>query len=115
MYELSSSFLHAQIECLLGFKTLKTINNKDKLIEWTKSDGEKVNIEIRDAPDKLPETIENKISRKADKHIPENVPYCVNLIKDFKRNSLIFEKEKDIFAYVDNLQIMFGTELNEEF
>lgn len=74
------------------------INNSSKYAEWIKADGEKVKIEVRDAPDKLLDTIENKISRKSNKHTPENVPYCVNLIKDFKRNSLIFEREKDIFS-----------------
>eukprot|EP00801_Mesodinium_rubrum_P000207 Mrub_00207.p1 GENE.Mrub_00207~~Mrub_00207.p1 ORF type:complete len:1374 (-),score=202.18 Mrub_00207:89-3793(-) len=115
MYELSSSFLHGQIETLLGFKTLKIINKSDKQVEWTDQEGNLIHIEVRDAPDKLPDTIENKISRKSNKHTPENVPYCVSLIKDFKRNTLIFEKEQDIYTYLNNLQTMFGPKLNQEY
>lgn len=54
-------------------------------------------MKIRDAPDKTLETIENKISRKSEKQTPENVPWSIQLIKDFKRNSIIFTSEKEIF------------------
>jgi len=96
-FQLSSGFLHGQIEQCINIKILQQINEKDKVCEWTKLNGDTITIEIREGPDKLAETIENKISRKSSKQTPENVPYCVKLISDFKRNSLVFESEKDIY------------------
>jgi len=59
-------------------------------------EGNKIFFDVRIAPDKLEATVSNKVSRKSNKQTPENVPYSINLISDFKRNSIVFNTEKDI-------------------
>lgn len=77
-----------------------TPDAKERECNWLVSQGSSqsfIALKIRDAPDKTLDTIENKISRKSDKQTPENVPWSIKLIKDHKRNSIIFNTEKDIF------------------
>jgi len=74
----------------------KKQNKADRACMWTRNDGSETAIEIRDAPDKLPSTIKNKISRKTNKTTDSNIPWSIKLINDFKRNSVILFTEKDI-------------------
>jgi len=72
--------MHSLIERKLGIEELPQMikkNSKDKICVWTRNHGSNMsqsNIEIRSAPDKLTETIRNKISRKSNKMKPENIP-----------------------------------------
>lgn len=65
-------------------------------------------MEIRSAPDKLADTIANKVSRKSNKQTADNVPYSITLINDFKRNSIVFKTESDIYEYTQKLKVCFG-------
>lgn len=112
----SSAYLHGLIESKLGISTL-TPDAGERECSWTRDLGSGPNsskLKIRDAPDKTLDTIENKISRKSDKQTPENVPWSIKLIKDHKRNSIIFDEEKEIFEYLKCLKVLFGENLDKE-
>lgn len=56
-----------------------------------------IHLVIRYAPDKSYETILNKLSRKNNEMTDKTIPWFVNLIKDAKRLSILFESEEDIW------------------
>ena len=95
-YNTESSFLHGLIESKLGIVSEESLS-KDKNCRWTKANGSQIKIEIRTAPDKIAETIANKVSRKSERQNPDNVPWSINLISDHKRNSVVFDTKKDIY------------------
>ena len=54
--------------------TEKLTSKNEKECLFFKNDGTEAKIDIIEGPDKLPDTIENKISRKSNKQIPSNIP-----------------------------------------
>lgn len=62
------------------------------------------------APNKEKNTVINKISRKSEDMKPDKVPWCINLIKDFMRMSILLETIEDMWAYMQNLTKVFGSD-----